>query len=494
MKFNIFKNLFAKIKKLNKKVDFYNKDNVVKAMPTIAYVNRAKKLIQNGEFNEAEKILLFAKDISANDFLINNYLGIIYERRRYYPKAVEYYFEAVKLNPNDKYVWYRLAMCLMYSNLLEKALKAFEQANKKLPHNTDVFTGWGMTYMKMKKYALAKDKFNTAAQISKYNYSAILLSAVMEIRLGEYQIAEEKLEFLVKVAPNESSNYEYANLKLIQSKYDEAIDYAQKAISYNKLMLPAYFVLLEIYSIKRQFDLVEQTFSQAVNLKLDGAELRFEMGKALIRLLEFEKAKEQFEKSLEINPRFIDAKIGLALINAYNNDFDLVLELRERYLDNVYVQEALGLKSLHDGDLEYAVQAFNKALKTDKNQTYLYYDLVCAYKGLKKNDKIRENFEKFVSENPKYLCGIIEYSQWLINVSDFDEARRKLQKAQKLAPSDVKVLNLLFFVQYTLVKKNISEYNIKEAISTANQAINLGKFDYYPEKEELEQILKGIEN
>ena len=56
------------------------------------------------------------------------------------------------------------------------------------------------------------------------------------------------------------------------------------------------------------------------------------------------------------------------------------------------------------------------------------------------------------------------------------------------------VLNLLFFVQYTLVKKNISEYNIKEAISTANQAINLGKFDYYPEKEELEQILKGIEN
>ena len=80
--------------------------------------------------------------------------------------------------------------------------------------------------MKLKKYAHARDKFVVAAQISKYNYTAILLSAVMEIKLQNYKIAEEKLEFLAKVAPNESSYYEYANLKLLQSDYEKAAKYA----------------------------------------------------------------------------------------------------------------------------------------------------------------------------------------------------------------------------------------------------------------------------
>ena len=49
-----------------------------------------------------------------------------------------------------------------------------------------------MVLMKMKKYALARDQFNKAAQISKYNYTAILLSAIMEVRLFDYDSADMK--------------------------------------------------------------------------------------------------------------------------------------------------------------------------------------------------------------------------------------------------------------------------------------------------------------
>ena len=80
----------------------------------------------------------------------------------------------------------------------------------------------------------------------------------------------------------------------------------------------------------------------------------------------------------------------------------------------------------------------------------------------------------------------------IISISDYEEAQRKLKKAYKLNPNDTNILNLLFITQYTLVKNNVCEYNIKEAISFANKAVELGKFDYTPQKQELENILKNI--
>ncbi len=124
---------------------------------------------------------------------------------------------------------------------------------KVCPFNTDVFTGWGMALMKLKKYALARDKFVTASKISKYNFTAILLSAVMEIKLNDYESAEMKLSFLAKVAPNEGSLYEYAHLKLLKSDYDAAIKYAKKTLEVNKQMLPAYLILGEVYSILKRY-------------------------------------------------------------------------------------------------------------------------------------------------------------------------------------------------------------------------------------------------
>ena len=58
---------------------------------------------------------------------------------------------------------------------------------------------------------------------------------------------------------------------------------------------------------------------------------------------------------------------------------------------------------------------------------------------------------------------------------------------------NIELLNLMFIVSYTLVKENICEYNIKEAISIAQKAQDLGRFDFENEKLELENILKNIQ-
>ena len=491
--FNGLKNFYENIKNLNNSVNDYQNDTIIQSLPTVAYVNKAKKLIDEKNYNEAIAVLYDALTISDKDPLVYKYLGKISEINHNFKDAVVYYEKSTDINPNDKETWLRLAMSCLYSDDLNKALSAFELADKLSPMNTDVQTGWGMVYMKQKKYALAKDKFNLAASISKYNFSAILLSAVMEMRLGEYAIAEEKLRFLVKVAPNEGSLYEYAHLKLLQNKFDEAELYANQTLQLNKLMLPAYFILGEVYSIQKDYEKTIINFQTAEKLGLKNSTLYFEWGKALVRLLKFDYAQEEFKQALQANTYYKDAKIGLMLINAYNNDFKLLDELKEKNQDNVYVQEAIGLQMLKTNNYEYAISMFKKALATDQYQSYNYFHLAKAYIELNNISKAKEYFDKFTQNNPQYAKGFQDYGHWLIYISDFEEAQRKLKKAQKLEPNNIDVLNMLFLTYYTLVKKNISEYNIKEAISIAYKAVELGRFDYTPQKQELEQMLKGFQ-
>ncbi len=487
------KNIVNKIKDLSGSVDSYKQDSIIQSLPTVAYVNKAKKLIDEKHYDKAEEILKKALDISNQDSLVYKYLGKIYEVRLKFQEAAKYYETSSKLNPQDKEIWLRYGMSQLYSQKYDEAIASFEKANKITPLNTDVFTGWGMVLMKQKKYALARDKFVTASQISKYNFTAILLSAIMEIRLCDYESAEMKLQFLAKVAPNESSTYEYANLKLLKSDYKEAETYAKKSLKINKQMLPAYFVLGEVYSIQKNLEQTEKTFNTAINNDLENDTLHFEWGKAYVRFFEFEKAGKHFQTALEKNSNYIDAKIGLALVSAYSNDFTLVDELKEKYGNNVYIQEAIGLERLAAEQYEDAIETFKKALRTDSKQTYNYLNLARTYQKNNNKDKTREYFEKFICENPQYIKGFLEYSKWLINISDFADAQRKLRRAEKFDNNNPEILNLLFYSSYRLVKENICEYNIKEAISIADKIASIGTFNYADERQELENILINIQ-
>ncbi len=491
--FDKLKNFYKNIKNLNHTVDNYKNESIIQSLPTKAYVNKAKKMIEEKDYSSAIEVLESALDISDKDYLVFKYLGKIAEIQKRFNDACKYYEKSSELNPNDKEIWLRLGMSYLYFDMPTEAILSFEKADKITPFNTDIQTGWGMALMKLKKYSLAKDKFNLAARISKYNFSAILLSAVMEVRLEEYAIAEEKLKFLVKVAPNEGSLYEYAHLKLLQGKYEDAQIYAKKTLEINKQMLPAYFLLGEIYSIKRDIEQTDLTFDTALFNDLDSPALHFERGKCYVRLLEFSKAKEEFEKALSQDGNYKDAKIGMALINAYDNDFGLLNDLKEKNMDNVYIKEGCGLMEMANHNHNAAAELLKSAVKKDPHQTYIYFNLACVYAELNQQYKVREYFEKFTNLNPEYIKGLVEYSKWLIKIFDYDEAQRKLKKALRLDENNSEILNLLFSAQFALVKKNICEYNIIEAISIAQKALETGEFKYAPQLQELEDMLKDFQ-
>ena len=131
------KNIFGKIKDLNVSIDSYKQDSIIQSLPTVAYVNKAKKLFEEKQYDKAEELLKKALDISHQDSGVYKYLGKIYESRMKFEEASTYYYESANLNSQDKEIWLRLGMCLLNSQKYEEALDAFEHANKITPHRKE---------------------------------------------------------------------------------------------------------------------------------------------------------------------------------------------------------------------------------------------------------------------------------------------------------------------------------------------------------------------
>ena len=296
-----FEEIINKIQSINSKIDSYKESSVIQSLPSVAYVNRAKKCIEEGRLKDALDILQEAESLPQEDALVYKYKGMVYDKLFRFADSVNAYKKSANLNKNDKTIWKYLGFALLNSGIYDEADESFENADKLTPANSEVLMGWGMSLMKQKKYPEAREKFADSAKANKYNLNAIFLGAVTEIKLKMYDEAESKLKFLANVAPNEGNSFEYAKLLFLKKDYESALFYAAKALDFNKNMLPAYLLTGEIYRIKNEESSSLQNYETAESLSLIAPNLYIEWAFSLIKFEHMEQALEKIQKAEELD-------------------------------------------------------------------------------------------------------------------------------------------------------------------------------------------------
>lgn len=490
------KQIFEKVKHFNVSVDEYKKDTVIQSLPSLTFVNRAKKLIEDKKYEEAKNLLIKALELPQKDALVYKYLGLIYEKQNDFAASVEAYQTSADINPHDKSIWQKLGFALVALGKFEEASKSFDNSNKISPLNTDTFTGWGMALMKLKNYEEAKEKFNQASKINKYNFSAIFLASVMDVKLGDYDSAEMKLTFLANIAPNETNTFEFANLKFLKGNYESAMHYALKSLDYNPNMLPAYILLGKLYAMNFDKDNSLSYFQTAESRDLITSALYFEWSMALEKFQNYEEAREKLLKAVELDSENIEIASHLGLCCVTLGYIEEARPILEKVLtndpENHTVKQALGIIAYKNSDTEKAIHLLKGSLDDSDDDFINYYYLAKCYERLNDVIKIKDNYETAIRKNHKYIKAYIDYARYLMLSQNNIEAQRKLRKALKADENNVEILNLLFYTGYKLVKENICEYNIKENVAIAKkiEAINPDLFEYPDEKAELLEILK----
>ncbi len=495
--FDWIRAVIQKILHLSKQLDDYEKDSVVQALPSLAYVNRAKKCIANQDFEQAERILEEAMELPQEDALVYKYLGMVCERTGRPSEAVISYKKSANINNADKDIWRLLGFALINCSQFEEALESFENANKVNPSNTDVYAGWGMAFMRLKRYPEAHEKFMEAVKLNRYNFMALLLAAIMEVRLGKYNDADAKLNFLANVSPNETNTYEYANLKYVKKDYDSAIFYANKALSFNDKMLPVYLLLGKLYAIKGQKKESLETYEKAIAKGLSFPHLFFDWAVTLQIFGDYENAKIQFEKARSIAPGEEEVCAGLALTNAYLGNLEeaehLMQNVRNLKEDNYVYSKATGLIAMRKGDYALAVNMFKGVTDLMFFDNGLNFLLAQCYDCMGDIPKAKEYYETAMLSAGDNISMYLNYADFLVKNEDYESAKRKLNRALKYDENNSDVLNLLFHIGYILVKDNWSEYNVKETLGIADKILKIApdSFRYAQEKSDLEDLLNN---
>lgn len=488
-----FNKIIEKIKNLNHSIENYQKDTVIQSLPSVALVNRAKKMYEAGNYLEAKLILDKAMALPQKDARVLKYQGMVAEKLGNAEEAVEYFQDSADLNPNDRNIWQKLGFALISVNKFVEAEKSFENSNKIAPGNTDTNTGWGMALMKQHRYDEARERFIQAAKINRYNFTAIFLAAVMDMRLNELDKAETRLAFLANVSPNESNTYEYAHLKFIKKDYENALFYAKKSLEYNSSMLPSYLLIANVYTLNWDIENTLKTYEQAEEKELISAPLYLEWALALEKFDRFSEAEEKLNKAKELKPEDKDILSNLALCKFLTGQTDDGINLAEQNKENFSARLTLALASYQNNETDAAFSQLKQLEEENRNLALIDFYLAKCCEKQKNDTKVKDFYNSAIDKNPIFFRAYREFAKYLFSQNDFADAQRKLRKAYKLDENNLEILNLLFYSCYKLVKENVCEYNIKEAVGFAEKAETLGHFEYPGEKNELTELLKNIQ-
>ena len=491
---NWLKKVTEKIGSLNYSIENYKKDTVIQALPTVALVNQGKKLFEKGDYLAAKLILDKAMAYPQKDARVLKYQGMVSEKLGQVQEAVEYYQNSADLNPQDKIIWQKLGFALIAVNKFVEAEKSFENAEKISHGNTDTHTGWGMALMKQQLFEEAREHFIQASKINRYNFTAIFLAAVMDIRLNELDKAETRLAFLANVSPNESNTYEYAHLKFIKKDYENALFYAKKSLEYNPNMLPAYLLISNIYTLNWDEENAIKHYEIAEKKELISMPLYLEWGLTLQKFDRFVEAKEKFYKALELMPEDKDVLSNLALCHCLTGNIEEAEKFIALTMDMYSSRMAQAVINYHNNNTDDALSMLRKLSDENSDTVLSYYYMAKCYERLNNDTKVKECYNTAIDKKPIYYLAYLEFAKYLFNRNEYADAQRKLRKALKFSPNNVEILNLIFYSSYKLVKENICEYNIKEALGFAEKAENQGKLDYPEEKSELLELLKNIQD
>jgi tetratricopeptide (TPR) repeat protein len=149
-----------------------------------------------------------------------------------------------------------------------------------------------------------------------------------------------------------------------------------------------------------------------------------------------DKALEEYEKAIAINPAFADARANLGVAYKRRGNYEKAIEEYQKALAaNPNMAEArtnLGLAYYHQGRYDKAVAEYQKALNIDPLLAAAYYNLGLAYIAQGLDDQALEAYKKALAINSAladahYALGLIYYSK-----KNYTAAKMHFDKAQEL--------------------------------------------------------------
>jgi tetratricopeptide (TPR) repeat protein len=255
----------------------------LKAGSTDADFSGARRLAQQGKFDEAIAMIETMAAKSPKPAGISHELGATYYKKGDYLKAAEYLKKAAADDPNDKEAVQLLGLSYYLAGRPAEAIPYLEQVQAWYPRaNIDASYILGVSYIQAKDYPNARKAFAKMFDVSPESGASYLFTARMLFRQEFIPIAEDYAQKAVAADPKLPLAHQLlGEIHTYTSKIPEAINDFQQELAINPAYPPAYYKLADAYSRVQKYDEAERLLQRSIWLDATSTGPYILLGKVL---------------------------------------------------------------------------------------------------------------------------------------------------------------------------------------------------------------------
>ena len=266
----------------------------------------------------------YEKATELNPWSFNDHfnLGRVYQLMKKFTQAVRAYSRACELKPEHLEAHLNNAKCYYEIQDYQNALLYGERAERIDPNTAEVQKILGDVYGSQKDYELAISSYKRSLEIDSSNPAVMASLAVAYLNTNRNEPAKVLLETVLQIQPDSKTAYQYLGYCYLQL-YSQAVELHKKA-SQTNTQEPELIASLKEKADKILDDATE-SYSRAIEINDKDWEALRGLGVAYMlkarrdkdNMLK-EKALEQWQRSLEVNPQQPDRERLLKLIAYYS--------------------------------------------------------------------------------------------------------------------------------------------------------------------------------
>lgn len=222
-----------------------------------------------------------------------------------YSEAIADYSQAIAINPNGEQAYYYRGQSYYHLENFETALADYSQSIELNPDVSISYYWRGQTCYKLTRYEEGLQDFNKSIQLNKNDGYGYLGRANCYYMLAKYNEARIDYTKAIELLPDEATEYKYwrAICNYYVANYAEALDDFTAYLS--KYPSDSYSLLMSghCYYVEKDFPVAIQYYSKAIMNKPDYAEAYYWRANAYWLVENKTDARKDIDKAISLDPK-----------------------------------------------------------------------------------------------------------------------------------------------------------------------------------------------
>ena len=367
-----------------------------------------------------------------------------------------------------------ISACYLASAMWANARPELEKVLVLEPGNPSALMNLAKLEVETDNLERARDLLRDLLEVRPRDEKAVLLLASVEARLGDQQAGIQVLEQAVIRNPDATSQrLILADQYLRAGEISKVLDVTNDLSDEHLKQQPG---LLEVRG-KAQVRQGDQaaalsSFQRWAQLAPDSAPAHFQYGNSLAKSGEKNRARQELERAVQIDPGYLPARIGEIKMQVHDGELEQAKKtldkLKSDFGDRPEVVGIEGWYALGTGDYVTAEDRFSSILKTNpgRESTVL---LSRALWGQKKQDEAIAVLQDWLQDHPRDIVVLLELADTYLSQDNSKAASARYAEVLELSPNNVQALNNLAWLS--------RNEDLKQALKHAEKAFELAPND-----------------